>query len=161
VSESAVGIKTVGADTYVAAYTAAEQADGKTRVVQIISLTAGKVDSSLGSPTRSVSSNDSADISALTGDIEVGDNYYLACYVRHSQPTGSCLVTPILCDNQGTPMGLLESKRSQVQLTVTSGIDYFSKCLSWEVAGAGAWRINAYISDLSVGNSIQLWCYTF
>jgi hypothetical protein len=159
--EKSTGIKTTNADTYVATFLASEEAEGKQRVVQIISLTAGKVDSSLGSPARTVSFNDSSDISTLTGNIEVGDNYYLACYVRHSQLNGSCLVTPVLCDNNGTPMGLLESKKSQVQLTVTSGIDYFSKCLSWEVAGTGAWKINAYISDLSVGNSIQLWCYTF
>lgn len=159
--ERAVGIKTVGADTYVAAQNAAEQAEGKTRVLQIVSLAAGKVDSSLGSPARTCSTNDSSDLTTITGDIDVGDNFYLACYLRHSQSTGSCLVTPILCDGAGTPMGLLESKRSQVQLTVVSGTDYFSKCLSWEVAGVGAWKIYPHVTDISTDNTVNLWCYTF
>jgi hypothetical protein len=159
--ERAVGIKTVGADTYVAAQNAAEQAEGKTRVLQIVSLAAGKVDSSLGSPARTLSTDDSSDLTTITGDIAIGDNFYLACYLRHSQSDGSCLVTPILCDDAGTPMGLLESKRSQVQLTVTSGTDYFSKCLSWEVAGAGAWKIYPYVTDISIDNTVNLWCYTF
>jgi hypothetical protein len=160
-AERGTGIKTTGADTYVATFDASEQGDGHSRVVQVISLTAGKVSPTMGSPTRSVSSNDSLNMTTISGNINVGDNSYFACYLRHSQPNGYCLVTPLLCDDNGTVMGSLESKASRVMLPVASGSNYMSPCLSWPVLETGAWTIYPHVTDLSSGNSISMWCYTF
>jgi hypothetical protein len=159
--EKSVGIKTTGADTYVAAFSAAEQAEGQNRVVQIISLAAGKVSSSLGAATRSVSSNDSLDMSLITGDMVVGDNSFFACYLGHSQSNGSCLVTPLLCDNDGLVIGTLESRVSRVMLPVVNGAKYMSNCLSWPILETGAWKIYAHITDLSGSNVVDIWCFTF
>ena len=159
--ENSVGIKTTGADTYVAAFTAAEQAEGKSRVVQIISLTSGKMDPLVGSPTRGVSVNDTLDITTVTGSVSVGDNAYFACYLRHTQPAGSCLVTPLLCDDGGTVVGCLPSKISRVMLPVASGTNYISNCLSWPVMETGAWKIYPHVTDLSLSNTVDMWCFTF
>jgi hypothetical protein len=160
-TERATGIKTTGADTYVATADASEQADGKTRVIQIISLAAGKVSSALGIATRSVSSNDSWDMSLITGDMVVGDNSFFACYLGHSQNNGSCLVTPLLCDDDGLVIGTLESRTSRVMLPVVNGTKYMASCLSWPILETGAWKIYAHITDLSDSNTIDIWCYTF
>jgi hypothetical protein len=160
-TERATGIKTTGADTFVATAEASEQAEGKTRLILIISLAAGKVSSSLGAATRSVPSNDSLDMSLITGDIVVGDNSFFACYLGHSQSNGSCLVTPLLCDNDGLVIGTLESRVSQVMLPVVSGTKYMANCLSWPILETGAWKIYAHITDLSSSNTIDIWCYTF
>lgn len=55
--QESIGIKTTGADHYVAAFTASEQAEGQTRVIQLVSIVSGKIDQSLRSPSRSVASS--------------------------------------------------------------------------------------------------------
>jgi hypothetical protein len=161
-TERAVGIKTTGADTYVAAFLASEQADGQNRIIQIISLASGKFDATIGAATRSISSSDSLDVSGLLGDIVVGDNAYFACYAKHSRASGSCLVTPLLCDDDGVIVGKLESKKSQVQIALDDGSGhYLSNVLSWNILGTGAWKLYAHVADLSDSNSVDLWCFTF
>jgi hypothetical protein len=160
-SEKSVGINTRNADAYVAAFEAAEQADGYTRNIQIVGLTAGKIDQNLGDPDKIVSSNDSNNITTITGSIETGDNAYCAIYPRHSQSAGSCVVTPLLCDNQGTVVGMLDSKYSNVPITMYSGSDYISKPLIWDIKSTGAWKIYVHISELSDSNTVKLWIYTF
>lgn len=159
--ERGTPIKTTGGDTQVATFRASQDVEGQERVVQIISLTSGKANESLGPPTRAVSTNDSMDITTISGNVLSGDNAYLACYVRHSQPDGYCLVTPLLCDNDGVVMGTLDSQASKVMLPVASGTNYLASCLSWPILETGAWRIYPHITDLSGSNSIDLWCFTF
>jgi hypothetical protein len=159
--EKSVGVKTIGADTYIAAFSAAEQAESKSRVVQIIGLTAGKILETPGLATRSVTSDDSADVSAIVGDIEIGDNSYLACYVVHAGLNGSCLLTPLLCDNDGSVIASLDSKVSRVMLPIYNGSGYLSNCLSWPVLETGAWKVFVHVTDLSTSNTIDIWCYTF
>lgn len=160
-TERGTGIKTTGADTYVATFRASREVAGQERVVQIISLTSGKVSDSLGDSTRSVSVDDSMDVTTLSGSVPIGDDAYLACYLRHSQPNGQCLVTPLLCDNNGTVMGTLHSKTSKVMLPVASGSNYLANCLSWPILETGAWSIFPHVSDLSQSNTVDLWCFTF
>jgi hypothetical protein len=160
-NERGTPIKTTGGDTQVATFRASEDFQGQERVVQIISITSGKTDEDLGSPDRTVSSNDSLDITTISGNVMAGDNSYLACYVRHSQPDGYCLVTPLLCDNDGVVMGTLDSKSSKVMLPVASGTAYISNCLSWRILETGAWKIYPHVADLSDSNSVEMWCYTF
>ena len=116
-SELATGIVSRNPTDYVATRTAAEQAEGHSRVVQIISMTAGKIESGANSFTRlGVTSNDALDVSSVIATMVAGDNNRLACYVQHSQSNGTCIVTPLLCDANGTPIGVLESKTSRVQV---------------------------------------------
>lgn len=160
-SERKTGIRTTGADSYVATFRASEDVDGGERLVQIISMTSGKIDESIGASTRSVSSDDSLDLTTLSGSVQIGDDGYFACYVRHSQKNGQCLITPLLCDNNGVVIGALNSKTSKVMLPVASGSNYIANCLSWPVMETGAWRIFPHVADLSDANSVQMWCFTF
>ena len=160
-SERGTPIKTTGGDTNVATFRASEDFQGQERVVQIISMTSGKVSEDIGSPDRSVSVNDSLDITTISGNVLAGDNSYMACYLRHSQSNGQCLVTPLLCDNNGVVMGSLESKSSKVMLPVASGGYYLANCLSWPILETGAWKIYPHVTDLSDSNSVEMWCFTF
>lgn len=161
-AERSTGINTRNADEWVATFSAAEQADGRTRVVQIVSLTSGKIDSVVGAADRTVSTNDSLNITTFSGNIIVGDNSYLACYVEHSVVTGSCNITPLLCDNQGQVVSTLPTKVSQVVLPTQSGSgNYLTPCLSWDIKGTGAWKIYPHVYNLSAGNTVDLRCYTF
>ena len=160
-NERGTPIKTTGGDTQVATFRGSEDFQGQERVVQIISITSGKTNEGLGSPDRTVSIDDSLDITTISGSITAGDNSYLACYIRHSQPDGYCLVTPLLCDNDGVVMGTLDSKPSKVMLPVASGSHYLSNCISWPILETGAWKIYPHITDLSYSNSVDVWCYTF
>jgi hypothetical protein len=159
--EKSVGIKTTGADTYIATFKAAEEADGRERLIQIISLSSGKISETLGAAPRSVAADDSLDVSGITADFVVGDNAYFACYLKHSEPNGYCLITPLLCDNEGHVIGCLETKASQVKLPILDGSDYLSTCLSWPILETGAWKIYAHVTDLSVSNIVDVWCFTF
>lgn len=159
-SEKSVGIDTRNADTWVAAFEASETAEGHSRQIQIISMTAGKIDEFVGPATRSVSSDDSLDITTVSG-IEVGDNAYLACFVKHSQEAGSCLVTPLLCDNNDNVVGTLETKQSKVGLPLASGSHYISSSLSWDIKGTGAWKVHPHIYNLSDSNEVSVWAFTF
>lgn len=158
-AEKSTGIRTTGADTYVATQDASEQAEGHNRQLQIITLTAGKIDSGLS--RLAVSSNDSMDVTAVSGSLLVGDNAHLACYVEHSLSNGSCLVTPLLCDNDGVVLGYLPSKTSSVQIPVEKSGKYLSICLSWEVMATGSWKLFPLVSSLSNGNSVDVYAYTF
>lgn len=158
-TEQATGIKTVGADTYVGTFLASEQADGKTRVIQIISMTAGKIETGLD--RIGVSSDDSWDVTSVSGSLIAGDNNYLGCYVEHTQPSGKCLVTPLLCNNDGIVIGYLPPKISDVKVPVQKSGKYLSICLSWEVMSTGAWKIYPHISGLSDGNSVDVYSYTY
>jgi hypothetical protein len=158
-TERSVGIKTTGADTYVATFEAAEQAEGQTRVVQIISLTAGKIDSGLS--RLSISSDDLMDVTSVSGSVVVGDNSHLACYVDHTQSNGSCLITPLLCDNDGSVLGYLAPKVSSVKVPVIKSGKYLSSCLSWEIMTTGSWKLFPLVSELSSGNSVDVYAYTF
>jgi hypothetical protein len=158
-AEKSTGIKTTGADTYVATQQAAEQAEGQSRVVQIISMTAGKIET--GISRLGVSSNDAMDVTSVSGSLVAGDNMYLACYVNHSQSNGSCLVTPLLCDNDGVVLGYLDPKVSSVKVPVINVTNYLSVCLSWEVMSTGAWKLFPLVSELSDGNSVDVYAYTF
>jgi hypothetical protein len=158
-AEKSTGIKTTGADTYVATQQAAEQAEGQSRVVQIISMTAGKIET--GVSRLGVSSNDAMDVTSVSGSLVSGDNMYLACYVDHAQSNGSCLITPLLCDNDGSVLGYLAPKVSTVKIPVTKSGKYLSVCLSWEVMSSGAWKLFPLVSELSNGNSIDVYAYTF
>jgi hypothetical protein len=158
--ERSIGITSRAPTDFVAAFTAAEQADGESRLIQIISLTAGKISDTVGAPLRIVSVNDTMDVSTLTGDVIVGDNSYASIYVQHSQPTGSCLVTPLLCDGAGTVIGCLSPKQSQVCLTLQSGTgSYMSSNLNWDVKGSGAIKIFPHVSGISAGDEIKLWVF--
>jgi hypothetical protein len=159
--EKSTGIKTTGANEYVATFKASESAEGHDRVIQIVSIASGKIDESLGSPTRNISSNDSMDITTISGNITIGDNSYLAVYPRHSQSNGSCLITPLLCDNEGVVIGCLETKSSSVMLPAASGTNYIANCLSWAVIETGAWKLYPHVSNLSSSDTIDLWCYVF
>jgi len=161
--EKSIGINTSNADEYVAAFEASEQADGHTRAIQIIATTAGKVDETIGSADRTVSSNDSLDVTAVSGNIIVGDNAYFACYLAHSESNGSCLVTPLLCDNDGNVIGTLEPKQSDVNqgIPLVSSSAYLSRCLVWEVMTTGAHKLYPHVYNLSDSNSIDMWCFTY
>lgn len=160
-SERSLGINTRNADAWVAAFEASEQAEGYTRAVQVVALTSGKIDQNVGEPIRAVSSNDSNDITTFSGNVEVGDNAFCAIYSRHNQSSGSCIITPLLCDNQGTVIGILDSKYSNVPITLYSGSDYISKPLIWDIKSTGAWKIFPHISELSESNTVKLWVFTF
>jgi len=159
-ADRSVGIRTSGADTYVAAFTAAEQAEGKERVVQLTGLTAGKVSENLANSIRTVISDDVYDATTFSGSIVIGDSAYLTCYLRHSRSDGECLVTPLLCDNYGIVMGCLDSQKSKVMLPVVSGTSYLSNNLSWAVMETGAWKVFVHVSGLSAANSVDLWAFT-
>jgi hypothetical protein len=159
--ERGTPIRTTGGDTNVATFTASELVGGQERIVQIISLTAGKIPEFLPPATRSVSSDDTMDITTVSGNVVVGDNSILAVYPQHSQPTGSCLVTPLLCDNGGNVVGCLNTQAAKVMLPVVSGIAYFSPCLTWSIMNTGAWYVYPHISELSSGNDVNIWCFTF
>lgn len=162
-SERGTGIKTTGADTYVATFKASQDVGGQERMVQIISLTSGKITDQVSTPTRSsVSVDDSMDTTTLSGMLQVGDDSYFACYTQHSEQTGQCLITPLLCDNYGNVVGVLNSKKAQVRLPVTvSGGAYLANCVSWPVLETGAWQIFPHVTDLSDSNSVDMWCFTF
>jgi hypothetical protein len=157
-SEKATGVITRNADAYIATFEAAEQAEGQIRLVQIISITAGKIPEVVGVPTRHVVNNDSLSITTLSGYL-LGDNSHLVCYVKHKEPGGSCLVTPLLCDNNNQVIGTLESKYSKVSLTLASGTAYLSPCLRWEFLGTGAWSIFPHVCQISEANEIDLWLF--
>jgi hypothetical protein len=158
-TEKAVGINTRNADQYVAAFVASEQVDGHDRLTQIVSLTAGKVGT--GDFRLSVSTNDSEDVTTISGNLLVGDNNYLVFYTQHIQPNGCCLLTPLLCDSGGTVIGYLPPKLSSVQMPVTVSGKYLSACLSWAVMSTGAYYIYPLITGLSGGNSVDVYAYTF
>lgn len=160
-AERSTGINTRNPSDYVATFDAAEQAEGQTRLIQIVSLTSGKIDTTKSAPNRAVSSNDSLDLTTTSGDISVGDNAYLACYTEHSQSDGKCFITPLLCDNNGEVMGMLPSKESKVIVTTYSGSNYFSNCLSWEIRGAGAHKVFMHVSELSAGNTVDMRYFVF
>jgi hypothetical protein len=159
-AEQATGIDTSRANAYVATFQASQDADGQTRLVQIISMTAGKIDESVGSATREVISDDSLTLTTVSG-IEVGDNAFLSCYLKHSQETGSCLVTPLLCDNNDNVIGTLETKQSKVGLPLASGSHYLSNSLTWEIMNTGAWKVYPHIYRLSESNEVDVWAFTF
>ena len=159
-SESLTGISTVNADAYVATKSAAEVIGGKTGVIQLIGLTAGKIDQSVGSPLRTVSTSDSFDVTTFSGSVLIYDDSFLACYIEHSQLNGSCLVTPLLCDNGGVVIGCLPSRQSQVNLPLQKGSYYISNCLSWDIKDTGAWKGFIHISNLSSSNTVKLWSFT-
>lgn len=161
VSDRAAGINTRNADAWVAAITASEEVNGHERLLQNITVTAGKVSEQLGATTRSVFSNDTLDITTITGSVSIGDDGYFGCYIRHSQSNGSCLVTPLLCDNNGVVMGSLDSKKSYVSLPVASGTNYISNCLVWDIKNTGTWKVFPHIYSLSDSNAIDMWCYTY
>jgi hypothetical protein len=161
VSEQSVGIVTTGANEYVAAFTASQQADGKDRVIQLIAVVAGKIDESVTSPTRSVSSDDSLDMSTVSSPTLIGDERYIGVYIKHSEPDGKCLVTPLLCDNNDAVIGTLETKESKVQLPMASGSHYLSSCLSWEIMSTGAWKCFPHIYNLSDSNAVDVWMFTY
>jgi|WetSurMetagenome_2_1015567.scaffolds.fasta_scaffold367686_2 hypothetical protein len=158
-TERSVGIKTTGATDYVAAFTASEQADSHNRVVQIIAMTAGKIDTGLS--RLGVAANDSMDITSVSGSLVVGDNSRFACYIEHSQSNGTCLVTPLLCDNDGVALGYLPAKSSSADMSIVKSGKYLSPCLSWEILNTGAWKIHPLIFGLSDGNNIDVYSYTF
>jgi len=160
-SELGIGIVTRNADSYVARFEASEKVDGVPRAVQIISLTAGKIDSSVGAETRSVVSDDTLDVTTLSGSILVGDNAYLGCYVLHSSRNGSCIVTPLLCDSNGVVIGKLSSKETKVDIEFIKSGEYLSTCLIWDIRSCGAWKIFPHVYNLSSGNSVKLWVYTY
>ena len=160
-TERALGISTRSATDYVAAFTAAESADGQIRQVQLIGLTAGKIDATVGAAGRIVSSNDAMDITTLSGNTLINDSHYLAIYVQHTQPNGSCLVTPLLCDSTGRVMGSLESKVARVTLPLASGTNYIANCLVWPVLETGAWTVFSHVSNLSSNNTVSVWVFTF
>jgi hypothetical protein len=99
VAEKSVGIRTTGADAWVATFLASERADGHVRNVQVVAITAGKIED--GVSRLGVSTDDTLDVTTVSGNLLVGDNNYLALYTSHTQPNGSCLVTPLLCDAEG------------------------------------------------------------
>jgi hypothetical protein len=160
-TEHATGINTRNATAYVATQVAAEQADGNTRLLQIVSITAGKITGDAYSSTRTVSSNDSLTVTTISGNILVGDNSRLSCYVQHTQSTGSCLVTPLLCGADGKVIGTLETKQSNVMLPLVSGTNYISNCLSWSIMDTGAWYTYTHIYNLSDNNTVTVSSYTF
>jgi len=160
VTERSVGINTTNATDYVAAFIASEQADGHSRQIQIIAFTGGKIDSTVGSQTRSVTSNDSDNLEYISDTVAVGDDCYLGCYIKHSEPSGSCVVTPLLCDAGGGVIGVLEPKKS-VAIPVASGSHYLSTCLTWQIMGTGAWRVYPHINKLSESNSVDVWLYSY
>ena len=160
-TERAVGYDARNSTEYVAAFVASEEADGHTRLIQIMSVTAGKVDEDIGDPYRIVSTNDSMDVDSLSGNLEVGDNSYLTCYIHHSEPTGSCLITPLLCDNNGVVVGTLEPRQSNVCLTMQSGTGYYmSNNINWDIKGTGAYSIFPHVSNLSSSNIVKLWVFS-
>jgi len=154
-----VGINTQNADNWVAAITAAEEADGHTRLIQLISVVAGKIDESIGSPARTVASNDSLDITTVSGNVLVGDSSYMSMYIQHSQEDGSCLVTPLLCDNDGVTIGCLDSKVSRVSAPLKTGSYYLSSHLSWDIRETGAYKCFPHIYNLSSSNIIKCWIF--
>jgi hypothetical protein len=157
-TERAVGITIRNPTDYIAAQLAAEQVEGHQRLIQVISITAGKIETGIN---RSVSEDDSNDTTTLTGDLTVGDSAYLAAYVKHSEATGSCLVTPLLCNSEGAAIGHLPPRYSNVTVPVVSGTTYLSHCLTWEVMATGAYSLYMHVSQLSAGNTIDLNAYTF
>jgi hypothetical protein len=160
-AERATGITVKNPTDYVATQLAAEQAEGHSRVIQIISVAAGKIESGSNSSYREVSSDDSYTVTTVSGNIDIGDNAYLSCYIKHSDANGSCLVTPLLCNSEGAVLGHLDPRISSVGLPVASGSYYLAPCLTWNVMSTGAWKLYPHISKLSAGNSIQINSYTF
>lgn len=160
-AELSTGITVRSPTDYVATQQAAEQAEGHNRVIQITSMAAGKIEIGNNYSTRSVSSDDGYDMTTVSGSHIVGDNNYLACYVKHASSNGSCLITPLLCNQDGAVMGHLDPKMSTVGLPVASGSYYLAPCLSWNIMQTGAWKLYMHVSRLNAGNSIQLDAYTF
>lgn len=160
-AERATGISTANANEYVATFTASEEAEGQTRLIQIISLAGGKIEAAKPSAMRSVSSDDSYDLTTVSGDLLLGDNAFIACYTEHSELTGNCLITPLLCDNDGVVMGVMPTKKSQVSLPVYGSSNYYSNCLSWEVRETGAWKAYLHVSALSDSNTVELRYFSF
>jgi hypothetical protein len=158
--ERSVGLDVRNPNAWVAAFVGAEEADGHERLVQLIALTGGKIDNIVGTPTREVSTNDSFNVATLSGNLTVGDNSALSCYVQHSQLNGSCIVTPLLCDNSGTVIGCLNPQQSRECMTLQSGTGYYiSPNLNWDTKGTGAFKIFPHVSNLSVGNDVKLWVF--
>jgi hypothetical protein len=157
--DRAVGISTKNADEYVAAFTAFEQVEGHTRLVQLVGITSGKIPDDIGSPIRTVITDDPLDVTTVSGIMIVDDNSSIVCYAQHSQPDGICLVTPLLCDATKV-VGCLPSKKSQTALGITTSGNYISTGLSWDIKGAGAVSVFPHISGLSAGNSISLWIFS-
>ena len=161
-SDRSTGIVTRNPTDYVATQDASEQAESHSRVIQIISMTAGKIASGTNSLSRlGVTINDAMDVSSVTATMVAGDNSRLACYVQHSQSNGSCIVTPLLCDATGDPIGTLEPKVSRVMVPVINAGQYLSVCLDWSIMNTGAWYLYFNISQISSGNSVNLYAYTF
>jgi hypothetical protein len=157
-TERSTGITVRNPTDYIATQLAAEQAEGRSRLIQIVSLAAGKIETGI---SRSVAADDSNDTTTLTGDLTVGDSSYLACYVKHSEASGSCLVTPLLCNVAGAAIGHLPPRYSNVTVPVVSGTAYLSHCLTWEVMTTGAYSLYMHVSQLSAGNTIDLNAYAF
>jgi hypothetical protein len=158
-AEQATGISTRNPDTWVATFEGSEIVGGHTRQIQVVGITTGKIAGGLS--RLSVSTNDSMDVTSVSGSVVVGDNSHLVCYVTHTQNNGACLVTPLLCDNDGVVIGYLPPKISNVKVPVQKSGKYLSICLSWEVMSTGAWKIFPLVSELSDGNSVDVYTYTF
>lgn len=160
-SEKATGIISRNADAWVATFEAAEQAEGHSRLIQIVSLTSGKIGTSVGAPTRTVASNDSSDTTTFSGSIVLGDNNAIAAYIQHSQSSGNCIITPLICDNNGAVVGGLNPLRSTTILDLKGASNYYlGNTLIWDIKGSGGWKIWPHVSNLSDSNTIKLWIYT-
>lgn len=156
-TERATGINTRNANEYVATFEASEQISGSSRLIQIVALSSGKIDSSVSSPLRSVSSSDSSEVTTISGSVSAGDNSFFVCYVDHKEKNGSCMITPLLCDNDGLVIGSLPPKTSKANPYLTKNTYYISSCLIWDVKGSGSWKIFPHVMDLSASNNIKLW----
>ena len=156
-TERATGINTRNSNEYVATFEAAEQVSGSSRLIQIVALSSGKIDTTVSSPLRSISSSDSLDVTTLSGNINTGDNSFFVCYIDHKEKNGSCVVTPLLCDNDGSIVGNLPPKTSKANPYLIKGTYYISSCLIWDIKGSGSWKLFPHVMDLSASNDIKLW----
>lgn len=127
-------------------------------------LTACRGESSL------VSSADSFDVTTLTvsgmGAIIVGDKCKLRVMVHQSVSGGSCVITPVIFDQQtsGLFVGVLEPKTFTIATTTpfrtgSGSGNYLSHVQSWDTVG-GAHQIGFHISNITgSGNGVKVYAW--
>jgi hypothetical protein len=166
-AEKAVLVKT----SYMATRDAVEQDDGShARVIERVDFASGKFVTPIGNAKRGNSSMINAaetlDLTNLPADltgnlITVGDKSMLCVAVDQSYNTGTCTITPILYDNEGTPgiVGILPSKTFSQAYAFRRGAssgNYPMPVLTWDVTGA--YKIGLHISALTgTGNTVKAW----
>lgn len=113
----------------------------------------------LTSQRASVSSDDGADLTSLSGTaLSVGEGSVLVVQVVHDQSDGEATITPIMFDDTGTPVKYVGTSKTTAMGTVafTDGAGvYKSPVLFWDLIGATS--VKFHISGLSASNTVTVY----